>query len=77
MAKVEAPKTKSASLRGLHAPGWRGSIVSPPLFPGEDGEKYAEFTTQFLAAAKPRDSIEEILAREAIDLIPRLFDHDL
>jgi hypothetical protein len=38
------------------------------LLPGEDGAEFAKFTARFLAAAKPRDFIEEMLARDAIDL---------
>ena len=65
---VKAPQTTFASPRSLDAPGWPGGIAPAPLLPGEDGTEYAKFTAQFLAAAKPRDFIEEILARDAIDL---------
>ena len=68
MMNVKAPQTTSASPRSLDAPGWLGGIAPAPLLPGEDGTEYAEFTGQFLAVAKPRDFIEEILARDAIDL---------
>jgi hypothetical protein len=65
---VKAPQTTSASARSLDAPGWPGGIAPAPLLLGEDATEYARFTAQFLAAAKPRDFIEEILARDAIDL---------
>ena len=68
MMNVKAPQTTSASPRSRDAPGWPGGIAPAPLLPGEDGAEYAKFTAQFLAAAKPRDFIEEILARDAIDL---------
>jgi hypothetical protein len=42
--------------------------VPAPLIPGEGEAEYARFSDRFLAVAKPRDFIEEILARDAIDL---------
>jgi hypothetical protein len=68
MMNVKAPQTTSASPTRLDAPGSPGGIAPAPLLPGEDGTEYAKFTAQFLAAAKPKDFIEEILARDAIDL---------
>ena len=65
---VKAPQITSASPTSLDAPGWPGGIAPAPLLPGENGAEYADFTSKFLAAAKPRDFIEEILARDAIDL---------
>src|SRR5271165_2275727 len=68
MMNVKAPQTTSASPTSLDAPGWPGGIAPAPLLPGEDGTEYAKFSVQFLAAAKPRDFIEEMLARDVIDL---------
>ena len=68
MMNVKGPQTTSAAPRSLDAPGWLGGIAPAPLLPGEDGTEYARFTAQFLAVANPRDFIEEILARDAIDL---------
>ena len=68
MMNVKAPQITSASPKSPDAPGWPGGIAPAPLLPGEDATEYAKFTAQFLAAAKPRDFIEEILARDAIDL---------
>jgi hypothetical protein len=68
MMNVKAPQTTSASPMSLDAPGWPGGIAPAPLLPGEDGTEYAKFTVQFLAAAKPRDFIEEMLARDVVDL---------
>ena len=68
MMNVKAPQTTSAPATSLDAAGWPGGIAPAPLLPGEDSTEYAKFTAQFLAAAKPRDFIEEILARDAIDL---------
>ena len=68
MMNVKAPQTTSVPATSLDAPGWPGGIAPAPLLPGEDRTEYAKFTAQFLAAAKPRDFIEEILARDAIDL---------
>lgn len=65
---VKAPQAKSASPTSLGAPGWAGGVASLALLPGEDGIEYAKFTSKFLAAAKPRDFIEEILAGDAIYL---------
>lgn len=68
MMNVKAPETTYASAPSLDAPGWPGGIAPAPMLPDEDGTEYTKFTFQFLAAAKPRDFIEEILARDAIDL---------
>jgi hypothetical protein len=68
MMNVKAPQTISVSPTSLDAPGWPSSIAPAPLLPGEDGTEYEKFTVQFLAAAKPRDFIEEMLARDAVDL---------
>jgi hypothetical protein len=68
MMNVKAPQATSASATSLDAPGWPGGIAPAPLLPGEDGTEYAKFTVKFLAAAKPRDFIEEMLARDVVDL---------
>jgi hypothetical protein len=68
MLNVKAPQIASAPPGNLEAPGWPGGIAPAPLLPGEDQSEYNKLTAQFLAAAKPRDFIEEILARDAIDL---------
>jgi hypothetical protein len=68
MMNVKAPQTTSAPATSLDAADWPGGIAPAPLLPGEDRTEYAKFTKQFLAAAKPRDFIEEILTRDAIDL---------
>jgi hypothetical protein len=65
---VKALQTTSASPGSLDASGWPGGIAPAPLLPGEDEAEYAKLTARFLASAKPRDFIEEILARDAIDL---------
>ena len=66
--ECESASNHICSPGSLDAPGWPGGIAPAPLLPGEDEAEYAKFTAQFLAAAKPRDFIEEILARDAIDL---------
>ena len=68
MMNVKTPQTTFASPTSLDAPDWPGGIAPAPLLPGEDGAEFAKFTARFLAAAKPRDFIEEMLARDAIDL---------
>ena len=68
MMNVKAPQITSAPPGSLDAPGRPGGIAPTPLLPGEDGAEFAKLTAQFLAAAKPRDFIEEILAHDAIDL---------
>jgi hypothetical protein len=65
---VKAPQTTSFSPVNLDARGWPAGIAPAPLLPGEDGTEYAKLTARFLEVAKPRDFIEEILARDAIDL---------
>jgi hypothetical protein len=68
MPNVKAPQITSACSGSVEVPGWPSGIAPAPLLPGEDEADYANFTAQFIAAAKPRDFIEEILARDAIDL---------
>ena len=68
MMNMNTPQTTFASPGSLDAPDWPGGIAPAPLLPGEGGAEYAKLTAQLLAAAKPRDFIEEILARDAIDL---------
>jgi hypothetical protein len=63
---LKAPQTTSASPTSLDAPGWPGGIAPSPLLPGDDETEYAKFTAQFLAVAKPRDFIEEMLARDVL-----------
>jgi hypothetical protein len=64
----ESDSNYISALRKPRAPGWPGGISPPPLLAGEHEADYANLTAQFIAAAKPRDFIEEILARDAIDL---------
>ncbi|MBV8103862.1 MAG: hypothetical protein JO223_04410 [Hyphomicrobiales bacterium] len=68
MLNGKVPETTSVSPQSLDAPGWPGGIAPAPLLPGEDQSDYNKLTARFLAAAKPRDFIEEILARDVIDL---------
>jgi hypothetical protein len=68
MLNVKAPQTTSSSPGSLDVSGWPGGIALAPLLPGESEAEYAKLTARFLAAAKPRDFIEEILARDAVDL---------
>jgi hypothetical protein len=45
------------------------SLFGPaPLLPGEQDAEYATHVARIVAVAKPRDAIEEILTRDAIDL---------
>src|SRR5208282_5259958 len=41
---------------------------SAPLLPGEKEAEYARLVARVVSAAKPRDTIEELLIREVIDL---------
>jgi hypothetical protein len=68
MMNVKAPQITSVSSGNLEWQGWPGGIAPAPLLPGEDQSDYNKVATQFITAAKPRDFIEEILARDAIDL---------
>jgi hypothetical protein len=43
-------------------------IAPAPLLPGEQDAEYATHVARIVAVAKPRDAIEEILTRDAIDL---------
>jgi protein-tyrosine-phosphatase len=44
------------------------AIAPAPLLPGEQEAEYVTHVTRIVAVAKPRDAIEEILTRDAIDL---------
>jgi hypothetical protein len=70
---VKAPQTTSASPSTLDAPGWPGRNAPAPLLPGESETDDAKLTARFLAAAKPRDFIEEILVLDVIDLSWEIF----
>jgi hypothetical protein len=73
MLNVKAPQIASASPGSLDKPDSPGGVAPAPLLPGEDRAEYAKLTSQFLATAKPTDFIEEILARDAIDLSWEIF----
>ena len=44
------------------------SLGPPPLIEGEDGAAYNQLHGSITAAVKPKDFIEEILARDIADL---------
>jgi hypothetical protein len=44
------------------------AIAPAPLLPGEQEAEYVTHVARIVAVAKPRDAIEEILTRDAIDL---------
>jgi hypothetical protein len=44
------------------------AISSAPLLPGEKEADYAKLGARVVSAAKPRDTIEELLIRDVIDL---------
>jgi hypothetical protein len=44
------------------------AIAPAPLLPGEQEAEYVAHVTRIVAVARPRDAIEEILTRDAIDL---------
>jgi len=73
MLNGKVPQTTSASPGSLDAPGWPGGITPAPLLPGEDQSDYNKLTARFPSAAKLRDFIEEILARDVIDLSWEVF----
>jgi hypothetical protein len=43
-------------------------VAAPPLAPGESEAQYLSLAARVVAAAKPRDTIEELLIRDVIDL---------
>jgi hypothetical protein len=43
-------------------------VAAPPLLPGENEGQYASLAARIVAGARPRDAIEELLTRDAIDL---------
>ena|SRR5208283_3815161 len=44
------------------------ALARPPLLPGENEAHFTALASQLVAAAKPKDTIEEILVRDVIDL---------
>jgi hypothetical protein len=68
MVNLEPPKSVTGSLMNRDTPSWPGDIAPAPLLPGEDEAGYARLSARFLATVKPRDFIEELLVRDAIDL---------
>ena len=60
MKRGGTQKQRGSSLAELLGP--------PPLVPGEDVAKFEELEARVLAAIRPRDAIEEILARDIADL---------
>jgi hypothetical protein len=43
-------------------------VAAPPLAPGESEAQYLSLAARVVPAAKPRDTIEELLIRDVIDL---------
>ena len=43
-------------------------VAAPPLLPGENEAQYTSLAARIVAGARPRDAIEELLARDVIDL---------
>src|ERR1700722_20312922 len=43
-------------------------IAPAPLLPGEQEAEYATHVARIVAAAQPRDAIEDLLSRDVIDL---------
>ena len=43
-------------------------IAPAPLLPGEQEAEYATHVARIVAAAQPRDAIEDLLTRDVIDL---------
>jgi hypothetical protein len=43
-------------------------VAAPPLMPGENEAQYASLAARIVAGARPRDAIEELLARDVLDL---------
>ena len=44
------------------------AIAPAPLLPGEQEAEYATHVARIVAAAQPRDAIEDLLTRDVIDL---------
>ena len=43
-------------------------VAAPPLMPGENEAQYTGLAARIVAGARPRDAIEELLARDVLDL---------
>jgi hypothetical protein len=43
-------------------------VAAPPLMPGENEAQYTSLAARIVAGARPRDAIEELLARDVLDL---------
>src|SRR5271166_3789375 len=48
-------------------------MAPAPLLPGEKEEEFLQLAARIVGAAKPKDAIEEILIRDAIDLTWEIF----
>jgi hypothetical protein len=44
------------------------SVAAPPLAPGENEAQYASLAARIVAGARPKDTIEELLTRDVVDL---------
>jgi hypothetical protein len=44
------------------------SVAAPPLAPGENEAQYGSLAARIVAGARPKDTIEELLTRDVVDL---------
>jgi hypothetical protein len=69
MADIEGnPSTPMLELSSVAVSEVAGVFADAPLIIGEDPADYAQLTAKVLAVVRPGDFIEEMLARDVIDL---------
>jgi hypothetical protein len=62
------PSSAVARLSGEDSLDRVAAIAPVPLLPGEQEAEYATLAARIVAAAQPRDAIEDLLTRDVVDL---------
>ena len=62
------PRYRSRSAQLIETPGQRSLLGPAPIMEGESVSAYNEFYAQIRSAIKPKNSIDEILVRDVVDL---------
>jgi hypothetical protein len=65
---MAAPDLSVRTAQAIERLARTASLGPPPLIEGEDGTAYNQLHGSITAAVKPKDFIEEILARDIADL---------
>jgi hypothetical protein len=62
------PSSALARLSGQDSFSRVAGIAPAPLLPGEQEAEYATLAARIVAAAQPKDAIEDLLTRDVVDL---------